>query len=33
MAIAGRFTMRQIAEHYCTVSRMIASHEMLDCKT
>jgi REP element-mobilizing transposase RayT len=34
---SGRFTMRQIAEHlgvhYCTVSRMIARHEMLDCKT
>lgn len=34
---SGQFTMRQIAEHlgihYCTVSRMIARSEMLDCKT
>jgi putative transposase len=34
---SGRFTMRQIAEHlgvhYCTISRMIARHEMLGCKT
>jgi hypothetical protein len=34
---SGRFTMRQIAEHlgvhYCTISRMVARHEMLDRKT
>jgi REP element-mobilizing transposase RayT len=34
---SGRFTMRQIADHlgihYCTVSRMIARTEMLDCKS